>query len=70
MSAEYIQTAVQAAAIFLMWCKWIRCGQRAFRAVRVGGLTSRITDTIKQDMSAALGAVTYNGKVYGMPLFK
>jgi multiple sugar transport system substrate-binding protein len=33
-------------------------------------LTSRITDAIKQDVpAAALSAVTYNGKLYGMPLF-
>src|SRR6266508_234010 len=36
----------------------------------VDDLTSRITDAIKQDVpAAALGAVTYNGKLYGMPLF-
>src|SRR5262245_34766308 len=36
----------------------------------VHDLTSRITDAIKQDVPAvALGAVTYNGKLYGLPLF-
>ena len=36
----------------------------------VQDLTSRITDALKQDVpAAALGAVTYNGKLYGMPLF-
>src|SRR6266704_4111669 len=35
----------------------------------VHDLTSRITDAIKQDVpAAALGAVTYNGKLYGLPL--
>jgi multiple sugar transport system substrate-binding protein len=36
----------------------------------VEDLTSRITDAIKQDVPPpALGAMTYNGKLYGMPLF-
>src|SRR5215813_2045558 len=36
----------------------------------VEDVTNRITDAIKQDVSpGALGAVTYNGKLYGMPQF-
>src|SRR5215475_6466762 len=65
-----IQTAVQGGGDFdvvQMDTVWTA---RFAAAGWVDDLTSRITDAIKQDVpAAALGAVTYNGKLYGMPLF-
>ena len=65
-----IQTAVQGGSDFdvvQMDTVWTA---RFAAAGWVHDLTSRITDAIKRDvLPAALGAVTYNGKLYGMPLF-
>jgi multiple sugar transport system substrate-binding protein len=65
-----IQTAVQGGGDFdvvQMDTVWTA---RFVAAGWVEDLTNRITDTIKQDVSpGALGAVTYNGKLYGMPQF-
>jgi multiple sugar transport system substrate-binding protein len=65
-----IQTAVQGGGDFdvvQMDTVWTA---RFAAAGWVAEVTSRITDAIKQDVPAvALDAVTYNGKLYGMPLF-
>jgi multiple sugar transport system substrate-binding protein len=65
-----IQTAVQGGGDFdvvQMDTVWTA---RFAAAGWVQDVTSRITDAIKQDVPAAvLGAVTYHGKLYGMPLF-
>src|SRR5207237_4025080 len=65
-----IQTAVQGGGDFdvvQMDTVWTA---RFSAAGWVDDWTSRFTDAIKQDVpAAALGAVTYNGKLYGMPLF-
>jgi multiple sugar transport system substrate-binding protein len=65
-----IQTAVQGGGDFdvvQMDTVWTA---RFAAAGWVGDLTSRITDAIKQDVPAAvLSAVTYNGRLYGMPQF-
>jgi multiple sugar transport system substrate-binding protein len=67
---QKIQTAVQGGGDFdvvQMDTVWTA---RFAAAGWVADVTSRITDAIKQDVpAAALGAVTYNGKLYGMPLF-
>src|SRR5262249_60261727 len=64
-----IQTAVQGGGDFdvvQMDTVWTA---RFAAAGWVDDLTSRISDAIKQDVpAAAFGAVTYNGKLYGMPL--
>jgi multiple sugar transport system substrate-binding protein len=65
-----IQTAVQGGGDFdvvQMDTVWTA---RFAAAGWVADVTSRITDAIKQDVPAvALDAVTYNGKLYGIPLF-
>jgi multiple sugar transport system substrate-binding protein len=65
-----IQTAVQGGSDFdvvQMDTVWTA---RFAAAGWVEDLTGRITDASKQDVSpGALGAVTYNGKLYGMPQF-
>jgi multiple sugar transport system substrate-binding protein len=67
---QKIQTAVQGGGDFdvvQMDTVWTA---RFAAAGWVADLTSRLTDAIKQDVpAAALGAVTYNGKLYGLPLF-
>jgi multiple sugar transport system substrate-binding protein len=65
-----IQTAVQGGGDFdvvQMDTVWTA---RFAAAGWVKDVTNRIPDTIKHDVSAAaLGAMTYNGKLYGMPQF-
>jgi multiple sugar transport system substrate-binding protein len=65
-----IQTAIQGGGDFdvvQMDTVWTA---RFAAAGWVDDLTSRITAALKQDVpAAALAAVTYNGKLYGMPLF-
>ena len=65
-----IQTAIQGGGdldVVQMDTVWTA---RFAAAGWVHDLTSRITDAIKQDVpAAALDAVTYNGKLYGLPLF-
>ncbi|MBM3224063.1 MAG: extracellular solute-binding protein [Candidatus Tectomicrobia bacterium] len=65
-----IQTAVQGGSdvdVVQMDIVWTA---RFAAAGWVQDVTSRITDAIKQDVPAAvLSAVTYHGKLYGMPLF-
>jgi multiple sugar transport system substrate-binding protein len=67
---QKIQTAVQGGGDFdvvQMDTVWTA---RFAAAGWVADLTSRITNAIKQDVpAAALGAVTYNGQLYGLPLF-
>jgi multiple sugar transport system substrate-binding protein len=67
---QKIQTAVQGGGdldVVQMDTVWTA---RFAAAGWVHDLTSRITDAFKQDVpAAALGAVTYNGKLYGMPQF-
>jgi multiple sugar transport system substrate-binding protein len=65
-----IQTAVQGGGEFDVVQMDTIWTARFAAAGWVDDLTGRITDTIKQDVPAAvLGAGTYNGKLYGMPLF-
>src|SRR5215467_8886288 len=65
-----IQTAVQGGGDFdvvQMDTVWTA---RFAAAGWVEDLTSRITEALKQDVPPeALDAMTYNGKLYGMPLF-
>jgi multiple sugar transport system substrate-binding protein len=65
-----IQTAVQGGGdldVVQMDTVWTA---RFAAAGWVQDLTSRITEALKQDVPpAALGAVTYHGKLYGMPQF-
>jgi multiple sugar transport system substrate-binding protein len=65
-----IQTAVQGGGDFdvvQMDTVWTA---RFAAAGWVGDVTNRIPDAIKHDvLAAALAAMTYNGKLYGMPQF-